>query len=70
MPNMDGTGPRFARRQSGQTFRGFHTAARRGFGHGNGFGRSANSNSKESLLATKAALQRRLADVEKLLQEN
>lgn len=70
MPHMDGTGPRFACGQNKPSFRGAYAATHRGFGHGNGFGRSADVKSKESLIATKAALQRRLAEVETLLQQS
>ena len=64
MPNMDGTGPRFA---CGRNGRGFG----RRFGNTEkGLCRFADVNSKESLSAVKAALQRRMVYVETLLKEN
>lgn len=70
MPNMDGAGPRFACRRNGRPFKTARTAVGCSFGRGRGFCRFTDVNNKESLTATKAALQRDLADVEMLLQRS
>lgn len=74
MPNMDGAGLRFACGCNGRGFsRCFENsgmATGHSFGRGRGPGRFADTNCKESLIATKAALQRRLNYVEMLLKEN
>lgn len=74
MPNMDGTGSRFACGRNGRGFSrcfgNIRTATGYGFGRGLGLCRFANTNSKEPLIAAKAALQCRLNYVETLLKEN
>ena len=70
MPNMDGTGPRFACGRNGRRFGYIGTATGNGFGRGLGLCRFADTNSKESLIAAKAALLRRLNQIEMRLKEN
>ncbi|MEA5144092.1 MAG: hypothetical protein VB023_11055 [Oscillibacter sp.] len=74
MPNLDGTGPRFACGRNGRGFgRRFGNTERaigHSFGRGLGLCRFADVNSKESLSAVKAALQRRMDYVETLLKKN
>ena len=74
MPNMDGTGPRFACGRNGRGFgRRFGyigTATGCGVGRGLGLRRFADTNSKESLIAAKAALLRRLNQIEMRLKGN
>ncbi len=73
MPNMDGTGPRFAGRHMGRGFAGH--GAFRGAGRGYagcrcGFGPCAQygPDEKTSLEAHKEALKRSLDDIEKRLE--
>ena len=67
MPNMDGTGPLFASERNGRGLRrrfgNIGGATTHRFGRGIGFCRFPDKDDKESLIASRASLQRRIKHV-------